>query len=164
MLNFFCFVLIALGVFTILRSCGWIEIIIQTMDDNFFGKIVDKNLQNKVKIIDYMLIVRWAFILFVGLFLCVHAILLLVTSTINTPIFIFVIVFLFFVQKIILYTIFKKHDVLGLYREIKNIWNNEEKISDRHDEEVAFIRDVDELNGTWEYDILWVIGILLYFL
>lgn len=162
MLNFFLFVLFSVGAFNIIQSITKVNIIANAMDDRFYGRVIDEDLHRKIKVIDRLRITKWLFALTVGITLIVHTMILL-TNSASTILFVVLCLVMALIKDIMRKIYFKKYKINSLYDDIKEQWKSEKKVSERHDEEVAFVRGYDDVVNTFYYDTCCLISSLLVF-
>ena len=160
MVNFILFVLFVVGAFNIIQSITKVNIIANAMDDRFYGRVIDEDLHRKIKVIDRLRITKWLFVLTVGITLVVHTMILL-TNSASTILFVVLCLVMALVKDVMRAIYFKKYKIENLYDEIKEQWKGEKKVSERHDEEVAFVRGYDDVVNTFYCGLCWLISSLL---
>lgn len=163
MINFGLFVLFVCGCILFVNSSNKLSIIMGSMDDRFYGHVVDADLQRKIKVIDRLRCLKHFFSLLVSLFMMLQVASMITFVTYNVFFVMLVILLTWLLNRLITFYFFEKHKILDLYKEIKEQWSIEKKVSERHDEEVCFIRGVDDLRNMLFVSICWLITLILTF-
>lgn len=162
MLNLVCFILFVVGVFLFINSFSKLGSILNSMDDRFYGYVVDKDLQKKIKIVDYLRCLKHLFAMAIGFFMMTTTIVSAFNVTLNlTPISWGIIVF-YFINELVIFVVRKKYKLDDLYDDIKRQWEKEKKVSERHDEEVSFIKGVDDINNVFFQSVCWLITVCMW--
>lgn len=162
MLNFVYFVLFILGGILLINSISKIGIILNSMDDRFYGYVVDKDLQKKIKIVDYLRCLKHFFAMLAGFFMIITLVVFAFGVTLNiTPISLGIIVF-YIIKELIDFWFSRKYKLDDLYNSIREQWKNEKKVSERHDEEVSFIRGMDDIENVFFQNVCWVIAVFMW--
>ena len=164
MLNFVYFVLFFLGGILLINSVSKLGIIVNSMDDRFYGYVVDKDLQKKIKIVDYLRCLKHFFAMLVGFFVIITVAVFAFGVTLNiTPISLGIIVF-YIIKELIDFWFSRKYKLDDLYNSIREQWKNEKKVSERHGEEVAFVRGYDDIENVFFQNVCWVVSVFMWLL
>lgn len=162
MLNLVYFVLFVVGVFLFINSVSKFGIIVNSMDDRFYGHVVDKDLQKKIKVVDYLRCLKHFFATSIGFFMIITIIVSAFNVMLNlTPIALGIAVF-YVVKELIVFWVGKKYKLGDLYDTIRKQWKNEKKVSERHDEEVSFIRGVDDIENVLFQNACWLVTVIMW--
>ncbi len=162
MLNLVYFVLFVVGVFLFINSVSKLGIIVNSMDDRFYGHVVDKDLQKKIKVVDYLRCLKHFFAMSIGFFMVIAIIVSAFNVTLNlTPIAFGVAVF-YVVKELIDFGVGKKYKLGDLYDTIRKQWKHEKKVSDRHDEEVSFVRGMDDIENVFFQNVCWMVAVFMW--
>jgi hypothetical protein len=164
MLNLVYFIFFVVGVFLFISSVSKIGIIINSMYDRFYGYVVDYDLQKKIRIVDHLRCLKHFFVVLsvILMIITVYANAFNITLNITSISILFICIYV--IKELINFWFFKKYKLVDLYNSIKEQWENDDKVNEKHDEEVSFIRGIDDINNTCFLKICWLIIIIMWFI
>jgi hypothetical protein len=148
------------GLYAFVRSISATSIILSVMDNRWGRPAVDKNLFEKIRVVDSVRITKWMFTTVLGASLILLSLAFLSPVNISLYWLPFVLLTIFFAKEMYKCIMFKKHQIQTTFKDIKEQWKNEDVVSERHDEEVVFKRGVCDINNVW-LDIVCIIFIFI---
>jgi hypothetical protein len=156
---FYSFIIFA--VYLTLNSFVKLNIVVTVMNCRR-DVIEDKKLVDDTKIVDYFRCFKYVVMFFIGVLLCISTIVIMESITLSLKWFVVSVCFLFLIFQITRDEIFCKKEINETYSSIKEQWKTEKKVSNRHDEEVTFVRAYDEVRENTLMLIGFLISVILY--
>lgn len=123
--------------------------------------VSDIKLSKKTQTISWLRLSKYILIAFNGFLLIIKSLVVLFERNVDVNILFFFIVVLSVIYSILIYVFTKKLGIEQEYNSIIEQWKKEKKVSNRHDDEVRFVRSVDDINN---YTYLIVANVLIIFL
>lgn len=125
-----------------------------------FAFVNDKEVVDKTQTVDKMRCFKYVTMMIVGFLLNITALSVVNGDDVTFNIFFFIVAAILLLY-LFVRDVFYKKNIMNLYTDIREQWSTEKKVSDRHDEEVVFIRGVDDTFNVTLILIAWVISCTL---
>lgn len=125
-----------------------------------FAFVNDKEVVDKTQTVDKMRCFKYVTMMIVGFLLNITALSVVNGDDVTLDIFFFIVAAILLLY-LFVRDVFYKKNIMNLYTDIREQWSTEKKVSDRHDEEVVFIRGVDDTFNVTLILIAWVISCAL---
>ena len=125
-----------------------------------FAFVIDKEVVDKTQTVDKMRCFKYVTMMIVGFLLNITALSVVNGDDVTFNIFFFIVAAILLLY-LFVRDVFYKKNIMNLYTDIREQWSTEKKVSDRHDEEVVFIRGVDDTFNVTLILIAWVISCTL---
>lgn len=144
------YLVLCIGICTALHGFIKSNIILLVIDEKDFIAPEDINLKRKTNILNWIRFLKNLIITLFGFVLILKAIAVLTSSSYTLLTLLIIVQVLFLLWTIIPSIIMRKNSIDEDYENILIQWKNEKKVSDRHDDEVRFVRAKrDAINWFW---------------